>query len=369
MPGANRVNHGWRAPGRREGAGRSGAGSPALIVLAMASLGAGPEVSRFEFRQTHMGSEFKVVLYTDDEGEARRASDSAFARIASLDRALSDYDPESELMRLCDRAGEGEVPVSPDLLLCLQSAQAMARRSDGAFDPTIGPVGRLWRRARRDHRMPGGESLERAKRLVGYRMIQINAPDHAVSLEKAGMKLDLGGIAKGFACDRAMLALRREGIASALVAGAGDIVVSDPPPGRQGWRIGVAEPDGDPDRPSRFLALANAAVSTSGDAERFVEIDGKRYSHIVDPRTGLGVIDRASVTVVAPDGATADSLGTAVFVLGPEEGLGLADRIDGAAALYVGVGDPPKVAFSDRWTALARDPETNGPRTNSGGPR
>lgn len=330
-------------------------GRASLALLAVVSLGAAPVPARFESRQTHMGSEFKIVLYTTETDGARRASDSAFARIAALDKSLSDYDPESELMRLCDRAGGPPVAVSDDLYRCLERASAMSRLSGGAFDATVGPVGRLWRRARRNRLMPEPETLAKARALVDYRNVRLDAKARTVRLAKGGMKLDLGGIAKGFACDEAMAELKRLGIASALVAGAGDIVVSGPPPDRPGWRIGVAAPDGDPARPSRFLALKDAAISTSGDAERFVEIDGKRFSHIVDPRTGLGVIDRASVTVVARDGATADSLATAIFVLGPQKGLALAEEIQGAAALHVRAGDRPATVASSRWADLPGD--------------
>lgn len=325
------------------------------MALAVSVAGAdGPR--RFEFRQTHMGSEFKIVLYTTREAEARSASDAAYARIAALDKALSDYDPESELMRLCDRAGGGPVKVSDDLFRCLDRAVAMAERSGGAFDPTIGPVGRLWRRSRRSFRLPDTAAIERARGLLGYRNVVLDGSERTVRLRKPGIKLDLGGIAKGFACDEAMAALRASGIERALVAGAGDIRVSAPPPGKSGWRIGVAAPDGDPSNPSRFLSVRDAAVSTSGDAERYVEIDGKRYSHIVDPHTGVGVILRASVTVVARDGATADSLATAAFVLGPEAGLQLVESL-GASGLFVVAGSEPGTFASRRWREGPRSEE------------
>ncbi len=166
----------------------------------------GPATTRFEFHQTHMGSDFKIVLYTGDEAVARRASDAAYARIAALDKALSDYDPESELMRLCDRAGGPPVEVSDDLFRCLARAQAISEKSDGAFDATIGPVGRLWRRSRRNHVLPDPDSLARARELVGYKLVTLDPTARTVRLAKAGMKLDLGGIAKGFAGDEAMIA-------------------------------------------------------------------------------------------------------------------------------------------------------------------
>jgi thiamine biosynthesis lipoprotein len=320
-----------------------------VVLLALVAMGApNEEPLRFEYRQTHMGSEFKIVLYTTQEAEARRASDAAYARIAALDKALSDYDPESELMKLCDRAGGPPVAVSDDLFRCLEASQAMSERSGGAFDCTIGPVGRLWRRARRTGVMPDPVALEKARALVGFRNVELDRKARTVRLLKPGMKLDFGGIAKGFACDEAQAALKKCGIESALVAGAGDIVVSAPPPGESGWVIGVASPDDDPGKPHRFLSVRNAAVSTAGDSERFVEIGGRRYSHIVDPATGIGVVQRASVTVVAKTGAVADSLDTAAFVLGPKRGLRLIEDHN-ALGLFLVAGDEPGSFASRGW--------------------
>jgi thiamine biosynthesis lipoprotein len=300
------------------------------------AMGAGPETvakpQRFEFAETHMGSEFKIILYTADESIARSASRAALARIAALDATLSDYQPESELMRLCGQAGGPPVAVGADLFDVLEKSRAMSERSGGAFEVTVGPVVRLWRRARRDRKMPDPELLAKARALVGSDQVRLDPRARTVQLLKPGMKLDLGGIAKGYACDQALAVLTRAGISSALVAGAGDIVVSGPPPGAPGWTIGIGPLAAPGSPPQRFLRVKNAAVSTSGDAERFVEIDGRRYAHIVDPKTGLGVVDRSSVTVVARDGTTADSLATAVYVLGPERGLTLVEDTPGAAA-------------------------------------
>jgi thiamine biosynthesis lipoprotein len=326
---------------------------PLMLAAMLVAAGDDPAPRRFEFRQTHMGSEFKLIVYTADETAARRASEAAFARVAALDAALSDYEPESELMRLCARAGGPPVPVGADLFEVLRAALEMARRSDGAFDPTVNPVVRLWRRARRERKLPEPETLERARRLVDWRKVRLDPEARSVQLLAPGLKLDLGGIAKGFAADEALRVVKAQGIESALAAVAGDIVVGEPPPGSEGWRIGIAPLDDPNAAPERFLSLRDRAVSTSGDAERFVEIGGTRYAHIVDPRTGLGVVERASVTVVAPDGATADSLATTVYVLGPARGLELVDCTEGAAARVVRrVGDRVEVHESRRWRDL-----------------
>jgi thiamine biosynthesis lipoprotein len=227
------------------------------------------------------------------------------------------------------------VAVGEELFFVLAKAQELAQRSDGAFDVTVGPVVRLWRKARRAKQLPDAEELAKARALVGYRNVRLDEKARTVQLLKPGMQLDLGGIAKGYAADEALAVLRREGVTRALVAAGGDIAVSGPPPDAEGWTVGIA-PVEDPERkPQRHLLLKDYAVSTSGDAEQYVEIDGKRYSHIVDPRTGVGLVGRQSVTVVAPKGVQADSLTKVVSVLGPERGLPLIEATEGASALVV----------------------------------
>jgi thiamine biosynthesis lipoprotein len=306
--------------------------------------------SRFEFSQIEMAVPVRIVLYAADEATADRAAEAAFARIRQLNGILSDYDPESELRRLCreSRAGNA-VPVSKDLWQVLNHAQVLSERSGGAFDVTVGPLVRLWRRARRQHRMPSADRLEAARQRVGYRLLRLDPQRRAVELLKADMRLDLGGIAKGYAIDEALAVLREHGITRALVDAGGDIGLGDPPPDRPGWLIGVVslEP-GTP--PSRFLWLSRTAIATSGDTQQFVEIDGVRYSHLVDPRTGLGLTDHGTVTVIAPDCTAADALASAASVLGPERGLKLVDQTPGAAAFIMRSPEGKVETFeSCRW--------------------
>ncbi len=333
-------------------------GPGALAEPGSGTTGADPELMRFEFHEPHMGTEFHLVLYSSDAAAASRASRAAFDRVEALNRALSDYDPESELMRLCARAGGPPVAVGADLFRVLERSLAVARDSDGAFDPTLGPVGRLWRRARRDRKRPDPALLAQALTRVGSRNIELDPAARTVRLLRPDMKLDLGGIAKGYAADEALKTLRSLGVNRALVAAAGDITAGDPPPGSDAWTVAVA-PLRRPDQPnaeSPRLRLANRSVSTSGDAEQSVEIDGVRYSHILDPRTGLGVVGRSSATVIAADGTTSDSLATALSVLGPERGLALIDATPGAAAYYVRVQPDGslQVVTSTRWSELAQ---------------
>jgi thiamine biosynthesis lipoprotein len=170
---------------------------------------------------------------------------------------------------------------------------------------TVGPYVQLWRKARKERKLPSDQELAAAAKLVGWQKLFLDPQSRSARLAVAGMKLDLGGIAKGYAGDCALQTLREHGITSALFEAGGDIVVSDPPPGQTGWQIELD--DAGPDMPKQ-LSLYNAAVSTSGDTQQFVEIDGRHYSHVVDPRTGIGLTTRAMATVVAPKGLWSDPL-------------------------------------------------------------
>lgn len=293
-------------------------------------------LERFEFREPHLGTIVDVTLYASNETAANESARAAFGRIEELNRILSDYNPDSEVMRLCKTAGSGEaIPVSSELFEVLSKSLELSKVTEGAFDVSVSPVVKLWRVARRQRKLPPEESLKAARTLVGWQQIQVDPVKRTVELHKAGMQLDFGGIAKGYIADQARAVLIERGHRQCLVAVAGDIAAGDPPPGRDAWRIGIAPLDKPDGEPSRYLRLVNCSISTSGDAFQFVEIDGVRYSHIVDPATGLGLTRRMSVTVVAPKGVSADGLATAVCVVGPERGLKLIEQTKGAAALIV----------------------------------
>lgn len=297
--------------------------------------GSKADLQRFEFKQPHMGTMFTITLYAPDEARAREASDAAFEKIAALDRMMTDYDPESELMQLCQKPFGQPVRVSEELFDVLQKSQRMAELSDGAFDVTVGPVVRLWRRARRTEALPPADQLARARESVGWRKLKLDAGNKTVTLTVPGMQLDLGGIGKGYTADKALEVLRGHGVNRALVAASGDIAAGEPPPGKHGWRVGIGNMDTQASSLAKTLLLRNAAVSTSGDSEQFVEIGGKRYSHIVDPRTGIGVTERLQVSVVARHGEDSDSVDTAVSVLGVERGLKLVESQAGLAAFIL----------------------------------
>jgi thiamine biosynthesis lipoprotein len=295
-----------------------------------------------------MGTAFKIIVYASDEAVASKSAKAAFQRIAELDRIMSDYRPASELMQLCKKAGGDPVKASDDLFYVLAKAQQVAERSDGAFDVTVGPVVRLWRVARKTRTLPDPEKLKAALGLVGYKNVKIDAKAHTISLLKAGMQLDLGGIAKGYAADEALKTLEKHGVKSALVAAGGDIAVSDAPPDAAGWTVAIAPLANPEGKPARSLLLNNAAVSTSGDAEQYVEIAGIRYSHIVDPKTGLGLVGRQSVTVTARRGIDSDSLTKVVSVWGVKRGLEFIEKTPGTEAFVVRKTDDGEETFQTK---------------------
>jgi thiamine biosynthesis lipoprotein len=310
---------------------------PIALTAAMAGVSAdGAPPQRYAFSEMLMGMPFRVVVYAPDEQSANRGVTAAYQRILQLNAVCSDYDADSELNRLCATAGTGRtVAISQDLFRILTASQELAKASAGAFDPTVGPLTRLWRRSRKSRRLPEAAVLSQARQAVGWQGLSLDKEHQTATLKLPKMQLDLGGIAVGFAIDEALLVLKEHGIKSALIDGSGDIGVSGPPPGEPGWRISVAPLDAD-GPPSRHLLVQHAAVTTSGDAFQFVEIDGVRYSHIVDPATGLGLTTRASVTIIAPTCLMADSHATAVCVLGPERGLAwIRKHAPQAEALFV----------------------------------
>jgi FAD:protein FMN transferase len=301
-------------------------------------------LTRFEFSQAHMGTTVRIVLFAPDRPRARVAADAAFARIAALDATLSDYRDDSEISRLSREAVRRPFRVSDDLFRVLEAAQGLAVRTNGAFDITIGPLSRLWRRARRQIEFPSTDEMAAARAVTGYRLLTLDATTRTASLDRTGMRLDAGGIAKGFAADEALAVLRHRGLRHSLVAVGGDLAVGEAPPGASGWHVVLAGLSPDRAAPGSPLTLTGVGVSTSGDAEQWVEIDGERYSHIVDPSTGLGLTGHRSVSVVAGDAMTSDMLATAVSVLKPDDGIRLVDATPDAAVL-VGIASEGTAAW------------------------
>ena len=306
------------------------------IIGFAAALHAGDSPTRHEFRAVHMGTEWRIVLYAPDQSTAEKAGKAAFARVAELEMVMSDYNPKSELMKVCtanDSDPGKPIRISSDLFDVLKKANAVSSVSDGAFDITVGPLVKLWRVARKVKEKPTAQDLAAAKELLGFQLMMLDVKASTVTLAKAKMRLDLGGIGKGYAADKALEVLKEHGCPRALIAASGDITVGDAPPDKDGWEVEIAPIT--KDRPARKLTLVNQSVSTSGDLFQHVEIDGVRYSHLLDPKTGLGLTGRRSATVIAPKGWQADALTKVASVMEPAKALKVIEGYPGVAMFLV----------------------------------
>lgn len=325
----------------------------ALLLTGCRSAVPAPSLHRFRFTHSAMGTQFSITLYAPDQAAAEAAAGAAFRRVDALEDVTSDYQADSELMLLCDQLPGKPVPVSAELSDVLQRAQRISKLTDGAFDVTMGPYVRLWRFARKRKVLPTPAQVAEAGASVGYQKLRLDRRKRNVTLLVPKMRLDLGGIAKGYAADQALLVLKGRGLDRALVAASGDIAIGNPPPGRRGWKIGITGIDVHTNDITRSVLLRNAGISTSGDTEQFIEIEGVRYSHILSPLTGLGLTNRIQATVIARDAATSDPLATALCILGPERALALADSLPETAALILTVkGGQKRTLPSYRFKAL-----------------
>ncbi|MDA0196876.1 MAG: FAD:protein FMN transferase [Bacteroidetes bacterium] len=283
------------------------------------------ELVRYTYEQPKMGTTFKIILYSEDSERAENASNEAFQRIDELNAIFSDYEEESEISQLSDLAGTGKKQrVSPDMWEILVLANEISKRSKGAFDITIGPLSKLWRRAIRQMEFPGMDKIEEARSKVNYRWLKLYKNTRAVLLKKEGMRLDAGGIAKGYAVDEAFKVLKSNGIDRALIDGGGDIYVGSPPPRRKGWNLAFLTQGSE--NIDQTVQLTNQAIASSGDTYQFIEWEEKRYSHIIDPLTGLGVTDQKVINIIAPSCTLADALASAVSVMTEERSKKLIKR-------------------------------------------
>ena len=305
-----------------------------LLVICLLSAQVLQAQKKYVFQRPEMGSPFTITLYSTDSVAAAAAAEAAFHKAEELNALLSDYIDSSEINRLSAAGGQHRwIPVSPALFDILQRSVQAARLSGGSYDITIGPVVRLWRLARKTHQFPDTAALREALARTGYRYLRLDTANRAVWLEKKGMQLDIGGLGKGFVAQAALNLLEQRGFPIAMVNAGGKIVVGQTLTGKPGWLIGINAPGEKETLLPSFLLLKNMAVATSGDIYQYVELNGKRYSHIVDPTTGIGLTRRRNVTALARDGATADWLATACSVLSWRRSLRLIRMLPGTALL------------------------------------
>jgi thiamine biosynthesis lipoprotein ApbE len=316
----------------------------------------GPGEKKELFKETRlvMGTYAEVSVYDTDKEKAARAVDEALGEMERLDGLMSNYKPTSELSRINRDAPLAPTGCDPELLGVIEDSLDYSRLSGGAFDITVEPLASMWGFYEGKVRVPETDEIEEILPAVSYKNIEIAAGadggSRLISFSHPGTRIDLGGIGKGFAVDKAVDTLKRLEITSALVNLGGNIYALGHPPGVDAWKIGVQHPR-DRDTLLGYLELKDKGVATSGDYERFVTINGKRYSHILDPRSGMPVGKVVSVTVIADTAMEADALSTAAFILGPEEGEDLLEDIDGAGGIIAYLNDEGKIDFELTETA------------------
>lgn len=304
---------------------------------------------RFQFTRVNMGVSTRIVVQSGNREATAEAVAAAFSRIGEIEDAASDYRERSEVMRLCrgemGRVGEW-VEVSVDLWRLLKAGREVAEASSGAFDVTVGPAVKLWRETRRSGVMPNAVALVDARSRIDWGSVEVDPARPRVRIMREGLRIDFGGIAKGYAAEEAVKVLQDRGHRRCLVALAGDVCAGDAPDHEPGW---VVELHGEmSDRAIGRIWLRNAAVSTSGDAEQFVDIGGVRYSHIVDPRTGVGVVGGRVVTTVGDDGALTDAVATAAVGMNRQGLEELAARSGVTLIVHRSSGEPEVIGDGRR---------------------
>ena len=271
-------------------------------------------LERFSYQQPMMGTRFGITLYAETKEQADTAAAKAFTYASQVNQACSDYDVTSELMRLNAAPANQPVSLSPTLYDVLSTALDIAQKTQGAYDPTLGHHSYNWRMARKKAVLPTAEKIAQAKTASGWTQLKLDP--HAKTLTKLTdhMRLDLGGIAKGFAADRMLNILKRHNITRASIIAGGEVRLGDPPPGEKGWQVTLKTLDTHHTVSPQTITAANTAISTSGDIHQSITINGKRYSHVVDPQTGLGLTHRISATVMGDNATLTDALATALCV-------------------------------------------------------
>ena len=324
----------------------------AQVVAVSATLQPG---DRQPVRRAHyvMGTIFEITAYGADREETVRAVEQSFAAIRRADETLSHYRAESGLMRLNRSASQGAVTVDPDLYRVLEEALRFARLSEGAFDVTVGPLVKLWSEAAERDRAPSEQEILEARRRVGSAKVEL-LPQRQVQFAQEGLEITLGAIGKGWAVDQAVAVLKRRGVRHAFVsAGTSTVFALGDDGSGDGWEVSVRNPvEGDP---LATFRIRDQAVSTSAAYERYWEIAGKRFGHILDPRSGQPVAGMLSATVVAPSGTAADALSTAAYVMGVEQGSALLRRLnlEGLLAPFPGSRSPKsRIIHSPATSAL-----------------
>jgi thiamine biosynthesis lipoprotein len=291
----------------------------ALLAAGGAFRAADAELVRYEATHETMGTTFTVVAYGADAAHVAAVAGEVFEEFDAIDAQMSHYRPESELSGINRQAAARELLVEPALFRLLRESLDYSEETGGAFDVTVGPLMKAWGFFRGQGRVPADEELEAVRRRIGFRHVRLNEGARTIRFDVEGLELDLGGIGKGYAVDRAVEILKSYGIESAMVAsGTSSFYALGAPPGERAWPVSLRDPF-ENEKVADVVRLRDFALSISGNYERFFTLEGHVYAHILDPRTGRPVEGMLATAVLAPRAAEADALSTAFFVLGPED--------------------------------------------------
>jgi len=285
-----------------------------IVVLAMIHFAMHSFLNaKLEFTQELMGTEVRIVVDAPKNQALYDAVKGAFEEGRRLNQIFSDWEAESEVCRFSRSSRTGEwFELSDELLRVLQFSQNLARQSNGAFDVTIGPVSRLWRIARHQNQFPDQEKLQNSLSRTGFEKLIIDASNSRGKLTTPSMVLDLGGVAKGFIADQMLTSMKNKGFDRCLIDAGGDLTIGAPPRRKRGWQVDIG---GLSNSILPSLDLSNCAVATSGDLNQFIEVEGKRYSHLINPKSGYGVDGNCQVTIIAKNGMFADAFASICLIL------------------------------------------------------
>lgn len=328
------------------------------FVMAGVACGPPPIPRLVDERRLAMGSELHLTAWTADEARARRAFAAVFEEFDRLEGLLSVWRPGSDVTRLNASAGAGPVPVHADTRAVLAAAAQVSQWTEGRFDVTFGALAEIWRFDHdQDNRVPTDDAIARQRALVDHRAVVVDDQQGTAAITRAGSRVHLGGIGKGYAVDRAVALLREAGLNDFMVQAGGDLYVGGTA-GDGPWRLGIQDPRGAPGDVFATLELTDATFSTSGDYERYFEQGGVRYHHLIDPATGRPASGTRSVTIVTRRAVDADGLSTGVFVLGPERGMALVERLPDVEAVIVTAANEVRVSSGLAGRLDTRRPPT-----------
>jgi thiamine biosynthesis lipoprotein len=289
---------------------------------------------RYEASRVSMACVYTIVVYGGDLAPLRPIVDAAFDEVDRIDRLMSHYKPDSPLSRLNREAARSPVEVEPELFDFIAECLRYSRQSDGAFDITVGPLMKAWGFFRGEGRMPSEAELHEARSRVGHQHVILNPREKTIFFDRPGVELDLGGIAKGYAVDRAVALLKQQGIRSALISAGGSTIYGlGAPPNSAAWEAQIQDPI-DHRKIAATVRLKSQALSVSGGYEKFFELGGVRYSHVMDPRTGRPVQGVLSVAVVADNGAEGDALDNVFYVLGAERSRAYLEKFSASGGIF-----------------------------------